>query len=172
MRVFLYVQQIINYLPDTLINTKQVTDLLIAAFFHDIGKSTWDEKWFTLPRHSIRNQDWTVMQTHPIQSINIINELGLNVSDNAKKIILSHHERPNGKGYPYGDEPDFYSLILIAADVYSACTEPRKYRNNSLSHEAAIKEITKFAPDIIISALKSPLINLKTISKIRKKALN
>lgn len=154
LRVFFCVQRILNYLPDTLVTKQQAADLLSAALLHDIGKSTWDNKWFTLPRHSIRNQDWTVMQTHPIQSINIINDTGLVISDNAKKIILSHHERPGGVGYPYGEEPDFYSIILIAADVYSACTEPRGYRHNPLSHEVALKEVAKVAPDIIISALK------------------
>lgn len=153
--MFFYVQKIVNHLPEPLVSKQQATDLMMAAMLHDIGKSTWNNKWFDLPRHSIRNQDWTVMQTHPIQSLNIIDQTGLNITENAKKLILSHHERPNNTGYPYGSEPDFHSLILISADIYSACTEPRGYRQNPLSHEVALKEVAKFAPDIIVSALKT-----------------
>jgi len=153
-RVMFFVRQIIDYLPDGLVNLTQAQDLLFAALYHDIGKSTWQNQWFISARYQIRNVDWTVMQMHPIQSINIIKELGLSLTEGARKYIVQHHERPGGKGYPHEIEPDFYSLILSAADTFCACTESRGYRPYPLDAGQALKEVSSFAPEIIVDALK------------------
>lgn len=153
-RVMFFTRQIIDYLPDGLVSVTQAQDLLFAAMYHDIGKATWTQQWFTLPRHSIRNVDWTVMQMHPIQSINILQESGVAITEGTKKLILDHHERPGKSGYPYRIEPDFYSLILASADVFCACTEHRAYRPYPLDHMQALKEVAGFAPEIIVDALK------------------
>lgn len=150
--VFDLLQQVIDYLPD--VTADQERDLLTAALYHDLGKSTWSTDWFTKPRALIRNQDWTVMQTHPIQSINIIRQLGLSVTDNAQKIILQHHERPGGNGYLLGIEPDYITLVFASCDVYSACTEDRSYRSMPLTPGQALAEIKKFAPASVYDALK------------------
>ncbi len=153
-RVMFFTRQIIDYLPDGLVSVTQAQDLLFASLYHDIGKATWQENWFTLPRHSIRNVDWTVMQMHPIQSINILQESGVPLTDGVRQLILQHHERPEKTGYPHEIEPDFYSLILAAADVFCACTENRAYRPYPLDAGQALKEVSKFAPEIIVDALK------------------
>lgn len=153
-RVMFFTRQIIDYLPDGLVNVTQAQDLLFAAMYHDIGKATWTQQWFTLPRHSIRNVDWTVMQMHPIQSINILQESRVPMTEGTKKLILQHHERPGGHGYPHKTEPDFYCLILSAADVFCACTENRAYRPYPLDAGQALKEVAGFAPEIIVDALK------------------
>lgn len=153
LNVFNTVIKVIEYLPDGLITTQQVADMLAAAIYHDIGKSTWCNDWFQKPRHSIRNADWTVMQTHPIQTINILNQIGISLSEGAKRIILQHHELPGGQGYPYGIEPDFISVIFSACDVYCACLENRAYRPYPLSIEQVLIEIKKFAPGIVADAL-------------------
>lgn len=153
-RVMFFTRQIIDYLPDSLVSVTQAQDLSFAALYHDIGKATWQDQWFTLPRRSIRNVDWTVMQMHPIQSINILQESGVPMTEGTKRLILEHHERPGKVGYPHEVEPDFYSLILASADVFSACTENRAYRPYPLDHMQALKEVSRFAPEIIVDALK------------------
>lgn len=133
---------------------QQEKNLLTAVLYHDIGKSTWPNEWFSLPRYSIRNQDWTVMQMHPIQTIAIINDMPIPITEGTKRIILQHHERPGGTGYPYGIEPDVVSVIFAAVDVFSACIESRSYREYPLSTEQALREVARFAPEIVVSGLK------------------
>ena len=110
-------------MPEYLLSASQVQDLSFAALYHDLGKLTWLTNWHIKSRKNISNQEWTKMQMHPIQSVNILEKLNKLIPGEARRYILEHHERPGGKGYPYGIEPDFHSLILAAADVYSACTE-------------------------------------------------
>lgn len=154
LRVLYFCQQVIEYMPESLLTRQQERDMLAAAMYHDVGKSTWHTSWFTAPRHAIRNVDWTVMQAHPIQAINILNNVSIYVTPGAKKIIEQHHERPGGTGYPYSIEPDFVSVIFAAVDVFCACTEPRKYREAPLSIGKALKEVKRFAPEIVIAALQ------------------
>ncbi len=152
--VAFFVRQIIDAMPDGLVSTTQAQDLIFAAMYHDVGKSTWHGEWFTAPRHQIRNVDWTIMQTHPIQSVNILNEIGIPITEGTKKYILEHHERPGKMGYPNNIEPDFYSQIISAADIFCACTEPRSYRPYPLDTGQALREVVKYAPEMIVDALK------------------
>lgn len=168
LRTFFFCRQVIDYLPESLLTRQQERDLLTAALYHDIGKSTWLNEWFSLPKYSIRNQDWTVMQMHPIQTINLatehsiktidlLNDMPIPITEGTKRIILQHHERPGGTGYPYGIEPDLVSVIFAAVDVFSACIESRPYREYPLSTEQALREVARFAPEIVVSALKHSL---------------
>jgi HD-GYP domain-containing protein (c-di-GMP phosphodiesterase class II) len=91
-----------------------------------------------------------MMKLHPIQSVSMLKT----APAQAQQYILQHHERPGGKGYPYGIEPGFHSLILASADVFVACMEHREYRRHSLSFDDAISEVAKFAPETILFALK------------------
>ena len=154
LRVFYFCQAVVSYLPENLLTRQQERDILTAAMYHDIGKSQWHHDWFTAPRHAIRNVDWIVMETHPIQAINILDSLPISITPGAKKIIIEHHERPGGSGYPYGIEPDFVSVIFAAVDVFCACMELRPYREYPMSTEQALREVARFAPDIVVSALQ------------------
>jgi len=154
LRTFYFTRAVIDSMPDVLISRQQAEDLLQAAMYHDLGKSTWRNEWFSLPRYSIRNVDWTVMQTHPIQAINMLQSHTVPITDGCKTIILQHHERPGGKGYPHGIEPDLPSVIFAAVDVFCGCIETRAYRDYPLSTEQAFREVARFAPEIVISALK------------------
>jgi len=152
--VFYFSQAVIGYLPENLLTRQQERDILTAAMYHDIGKSQWHHDWFSAPRHAIRNVDWTVMQMHPIQAIHILDSMPVSITPGAKKIIVEHHERPGGSGYPYGIEPDFISVIFAAVDVFCACIESRPYRDYLLSTEQALRAVSRFAPDVVVSALK------------------
>lgn len=150
LRVVFYTRHIIDYLPDGLITRIQAEDLLTAALLHDVGKSTWPIAWFVKPRHLIKNSEWTVMQAHPLQSMNVLCGKGISVNAGVQKLILQHHERLGGKGYPYQVEPDFVSQILAAADVFAACTEERPYRDRVLTADKALYEVACFSPIILI----------------------
>jgi HD-GYP domain-containing protein (c-di-GMP phosphodiesterase class II) len=149
-QVMITTRQIITYLPQGLVSTSQAHDLSFAALYHDLGKTSWPADWHTKPFQEIK-QNWEMMKLHPIQSVSMLKT----APAQAQQYILQHHERPGGKGYPYGIEPGFHSLILASADVFVACIESRGYRKSSLSLEDAILQVSKFAPDVILVALKA-----------------
>jgi HD-GYP domain-containing protein (c-di-GMP phosphodiesterase class II) len=148
-QVMITTRQIIAYLPQGLVSTIQAHDLSFAALYHDLGKTSWPADWHTKPFQEIK-QNWEMMKLHPIQSVSMLKT----APAQAQQYILQHHERPGGKGYPYGIEPGFHSLILASADVFVACMEHREYRRHSLSFDDAISEVAKFAPETILFALK------------------
>jgi HD-GYP domain-containing protein (c-di-GMP phosphodiesterase class II) len=123
-----------------------------AAILHDIGKIgislTLLHKEGNLSKNDIEE-----LQQHPaigariLQPVNFLNE--------ARKIVLQHHERHDGKGYPNGipgEQILIESRIIAIADTYDAMTSDRPYRD-ALSHEVTIEEIkscsgTQFDPEI------------------------
>jgi putative nucleotidyltransferase with HDIG domain len=133
--------------------SEEERSLLAAALFHDIGKSYWPDRWHTEPKHKLSQTDFTVMQMHPIQGVNILKERKI-MDPLVFDIIEQHHERPEGKGYPHqlkNIHP--LALVLAACDVYAACTEFRPYRKRSLTANEAIQEVGKFAPECVLKAL-------------------
>ena len=82
------------------------------------------------------------------------------------KIVLSHHERYDGTGYPYGlkgEQIPIEARIIAIADTYDAMTQNRTYRK-IVSKDIAIKEIdrcagTQFDPNIVAVFIKNVLID-------------
>ena len=80
------------------------------------------------------------------------------------KIVLSHHERYDGTGYPYGlkgEQIPIEARIIAIADTYDAMTQNRTYRKN-VSKDIALKEIdrcagTQFDPNIVEIFIKNVL---------------
>ena len=115
-----------------------------AGLLHDIGK-------FTFPDHILKadqrltDDDWKIIKTHPYQGAKIVAQVeGYGpVGD----IIIGHHERYDGKGYPRGiageDIPPI-SRIISVADVYDVITARDSYRTPVSSFEA-IQELRRVA---------------------------
>lgn len=159
--VYILAQQVLRALPEHYLTREEERNLSTAALLHDIGKSGWQDTWYTKPRYMIKNNEWTVMQMHPIQAVNILDkELNIN-TPGITKIIQEHHERPGGRGSPYNIEPSLPAVILAACDVYAACTEDRSYRPAPLSHKQALEEIRKFAPTEIVLIIQEIAIQYK-----------
>jgi putative nucleotidyltransferase with HDIG domain len=108
----------------------------IAALLHDIGK-------FILPDRILKanvpltDDDWMLIRRHPQQGARVVSSLdGYGpVAD----IILAHHERIDGKGYPRGlegDEIPELARIISVADTYDVMTARDSYRTPTSSYEA------------------------------------
>jgi HD-GYP domain-containing protein (c-di-GMP phosphodiesterase class II) len=77
-------------------------------------------------------------------------------------IVRQHHERYDGKGYPFGlkaNEIDMGARIMAVADTYDAMTSARPYRVTPLTKQEAIDEIKKesgrqFDPQVVEAFLK------------------
>lgn len=103
--------------------------LEFAALLHDVGKIGVPERILLKPGR-LEPDEWEVFKQHPVRSAQIVREVG-QLSEVAH-IVLHHHERVDGAGYPDGLSgeaiPPLSRLIAIA-DAYEAMTSDRSYRN-------------------------------------------
>lgn len=123
-----------------------------AAILHDIGKIGID---LTLlhKQGKLDQTDFETLQQHPSIGDRILQPVGF--LKEARQIVLQHHERHDGKGYPNkipGENLLIESRILAIADTYDAMTSNRPYRD-ALSHDVTIEEIrscsgSQFDPEV------------------------
>ena len=126
---------------------------MITAQLHDIGKIGIDEYLLKKPT-TLTEEEYEIMKTHAEKGYRIIN--ASSDLDNVAKCVLSHHERWDGEGYPFGlkgEEIPLISRIISVADTYDVITNDRPYRK-ALNHKMAIDEIercsgTQFDPIVV-----------------------
>jgi diguanylate cyclase (GGDEF)-like protein/putative nucleotidyltransferase with HDIG domain len=130
----------------------RVERVRLAGVLHDVGKVGISEGVITKPA-PLSADEWREMRTHP--------EIGARLLahpefDDLRGWVLSHHERPDGRGYPQGlsgDSIPIEASILAVADAYEAMTADRAYRP-ALGEEAARAELeagsgTQFEPRVV-----------------------
>ena len=124
-----------------------------AAVLADIGKMEIAEGILS-KEGDLSDPEWAEMRLHPELGAKILSDI-LNYSD-AAAVVLAHHERFDGQGYPAGlrgDEIPLGSRIYAVADAYVAMTSDRPHRKKQ-SHEVALQEIlrnslTQFDPAVV-----------------------
>lgn len=130
-----------------------------AAILHDIGKIGIAED-VILKTGTLTERDWSEMKRHPELGYHILRSIG-SLNDCAE-IVLAHHERFDGQGYPRGlrgDEIPLGARIFALVDAYVAMTSGRPYRKQ-MTHSMALKEIvrnslTQFDPEVVDAFLKA-----------------
>ena len=113
----------------------------IAAHLHDIGKLAVPHEILNKPGR-LTDEEFEVVKQHPVEGADILKEISTlkRISD----IVLYHHERYDGRGYPHGlkgDEIPFDSRIITVVDAFDAMVSRRPYRN-VLSEKEALAEIS------------------------------
>jgi diguanylate cyclase (GGDEF)-like protein len=135
------------------LSDKELHDLKVIGLLHDIGKIAIDENILNKPGKLVY-EEWLEIKRHP--------EIGHRILSGAPEmreyahIILCHHERPDGKGYPnglYSEDIPLYSKLVSIIDSYDAMTCERPYRK-TLSAEDAAEELirhsgTQFDGDLV-----------------------
>ncbi|TRZ49996.1 response regulator [bacterium] len=120
----------------------EVESLKIAAMLHDIGKIAIPDKILLKPDR-LTFEEFTFIKAHTEVGYRILQPIFL--LDQERNILLHHHERWDGKGYPEGlagaDIP-FLSRILAIADSFDAMTNNRPYRS-AMDIPAALEELKK-----------------------------
>lgn len=140
--------------------TKDYKDRIIeAAPLHDIGKVATPDYILQKPG-PLTDDEFEIMKTHSTKGCEIIRDTFDKVDDPAfvdiaHDIAKYHHERWDGKGYPYGlvaEEIPLHSRIMALADVFDALSEERAYRS-AMPFDDCVKIIedgagTQFDPDL------------------------
>ena len=131
----------------------EVDKIRVAGLLHDIGKIGIEEAILN-KTGKLDAKEWEMMKLHPAKSASILAKT-IEYND-ITEIVLSHHERYDGKGYPKGltgTEIPIMARILAISDAYDAMTEQRTYRT-PFSNEEAIAELkrcsgTQFDPEVV-----------------------
>ena len=116
-----------------------------AGLLHDIGKTAIPVGILDKPG-PLDSSEWPVVQRHPLVAAEVLRRTPA-LPAHLIRIALRHHERLDGSGYPHGlagaaiDEP---SLLCAIADVHTALTDRRAYRN-PLDDAAALAHMRPFA---------------------------
>jgi HD-GYP domain-containing protein (c-di-GMP phosphodiesterase class II) len=142
------------------LSSDDLHNLIWAAKLHDIGKAVIRQD-ILLKSTPLTEEEWQIIKKHPETGYSIVHTIP-NLSLLAE-YILYHHERWDGKGYPYGlkgEEIPFISRIISVADSFDAITTDRTYKK-AMNKKEAIAEIernagTQFDPliaDIFINCM-------------------
>src|SRR2546430_8582548 len=120
----------------------EIAAVNLGALFHDIGKIGIPEQILRKPS-ALTDEEWAEMKTHPMIGANLLGEVP-NL-ERIRPIVLAHHERFDGTGYPNrlkGDEIPLAAQIIAVGDAYEAMTSERPYRGR-LPHDLAVVELRR-----------------------------
>ena len=137
---------------------EEVKAIEMGAMLHDVGKIGVPDAVLRKPG-PLTSEEWETMRMHPGVGYEILSRIPFLAE--ASTLVLCHHERFDGRGYPSGlagkDIP-IGARIFAVVDTYDAMTSDRPYRK-ALGHDKAIEEIIKhsgdqFDPEIVDAFLQ------------------
>ena len=132
---------------------EEIERIRVASLLHDLGKIAIPEEILDKPA-TLSDSEWQTIGEHPrIGQVILEQASGLR---EAIPVVLHHHERFNGGGYPHGlkgNEIPLGARIVAVADAYHAMVHDRPYKS-ALTHEEALVELrnhagTQFDPAVV-----------------------
>ena len=139
-------------------NKDEQLKVAMAGTLHDIGKSRIPLTILNKPGPLTRDE-FEIMKTHSRLSYEILSQ-NSEYEEEIKLGVLQHHERQNGKGYPYGlagGEISKFARIVSVADIYHAMTSKRVYKskeNPLYVLDEIRKEIDTLDPTVVLTFIK------------------
>jgi HD-GYP domain-containing protein (c-di-GMP phosphodiesterase class II) len=132
---------------------ERLSTLGLGLLLHDIGKLAVPLNILNKPE-KLTPDEWKLMRSHPRFGVDMLE--GNQWSPLVKAVVLRHHERWDGSGYPgnkVGEEIHVMARIAAVADVYDAITSDRVYAKAQPAHDAVRMILdgagTQFDPDVV-----------------------
>ncbi|KOF12030.1 phosphohydrolase [Planococcus glaciei] len=122
---------------------ERIHNLFVASILHDIGKINIPEEVLKKP-DKLTDEEFELVKKHPGDGAAMLRKTAY--ADLAD-IVEQHHERVNGRGYPFGlkgDEILVEAKIIGVCDTFDAMTEDRAYRK-AFTAQYAVDEIKRLA---------------------------
>ena len=128
-----------------------------GAYLHDLGKIAIPDEILRKPGR-LTADEWAIMQTHSALGAAALREM--KEFRHIAPIVLHHHERYDGGGYPSrlaGGKIPFGSRVIAVLDAYDAVTTDRPYRKAQTVQSAGTELLagkgTQFDPDVVDALL-------------------
>ncbi|MFC1908705.1 HD-GYP domain-containing protein [Chloroflexota bacterium] len=140
----------------------EMETLEFAGILHDIGKISIANSVLNKP-DSLTPREWNIMYEHPLTGANILKEITF--LKKTRELVLHHHERYDGEGYPdglKGEDIPMGARLIAVADAFDTMTTDRSYRP-ALTIDYTIGELygcsgTQFCPvavDAFVSGFRT-----------------
>lgn len=138
----------------------ELEKLALGTLLKDIGQSAMATKLMTKPG-MLSKSEYTLVQSHVEEGLAVL-EATSRLSETSVAVVLEHHERYNGCGYPYrmaGDEISLAGRMAAIVDSYDAMTSDRPYRP-AISPFLALRQLydqggTQFDPALIAAFVRT-----------------
>ena len=125
-----------------------------AGLLHDIGKFVLPDKILKSTRRELTEAEWREIRKHPYEGARIVSQI--DGYQPIGEIILAHHERLDGTGYPRrltGDEIPVLARVIAVVDAYDVMTARDSYRQPMSSYDAVVElrrsAGTQFDPEVV-----------------------
>ena len=126
-------------------HAEELQQIGIGALLHDAGKMKVPLQILNKPGR-VTEEEFFEIKKHPLYSVEVLEKAG-GIPEASKQIALQHHERYNGRGYPYnlqGEDISKFGQISAIVDVYDAITSDRVYKK-ALSPYEGMQKIYEWA---------------------------
>lgn len=147
------------------LSKESVENIAFASLFHDIGKINVPDEILQKPGR-LTAEEMELIKKHPIDGAKMVKDT---YYEKITKIILEHHERLDGSGYPYGlmgYEISIEAKIIAVADTFDAMITDRPYRK-AVSPSDALDELKILGgihyDEKVVDALREVLLEKGTI---------
>lgn len=155
-------------------DSERLWEVKMGGILHDIGKIGVPDAVLTKAQ-TLTPEEFEIMKQHPLCGAKILE--GISFLAPAIPFVLYHHERYDGKGYPYGlrdHQIPIQGRLMAVVDTFDAMTSDRPYRR-AKSFRMALKEIrecagTQFDPqiaDLFLKVWKKGLLKRRTLETKR-----
>lgn len=134
---------------------KDIYNIGISGLLHDMGKSKIPTEILNKPGR-LDDEEFAVMKSHSVLGYDIL-KTKKEFSGPISLAVLQHHEKMNGKGYPFGFTSDKicpYAKILSVTDVYDALVTERPYKK-SFSQRTAVEMIMSMTEELDMTAMRT-----------------
>ena len=139
------------------LSPREMRELYLGGLLHDIGKLGVPDH-VLLKADVLTTDEWELIQRHPVQGAELLSRFP--ELSHALPVVLHHHERWDGSGYPHGlagDKIPLSARVFAVADALDAMSCDRPYRarlsSNAIREEMKRGAGTQFEPEIVSAFL-------------------